>query len=299
MTEEFKPFKPKIEVEEEPESPEQKEKIEDGEVNDVENKELSDGRYPSIAEHWNSDRYKNTRRDDLIPILLDTLQIEDDHTILEPMCGTAIPSLIIKEMNPKVNICGLDFCHEMLTLIPKEKGVMRVRSNVIAMPFDDETFDRVLLRTAIYDLDRRKQRNALQEISRTMKDDAVFVLQTYVTDENTHIILNEIVNMRDKLAGNFKKMGKNRYPRYFAKKEGLEKHFEKVGLKYEIVHEFVSNIEMSKISESSESNKRQLLYFISGFSKEEREAINFKADEENNIFGYDWKGIIYKLTKEK
>lgn len=282
----FEQFDPKVE---------KKEQIEaDSTFYPLVNEQLQH-RYDRIATKWGGEEYNNTRRDDLIPTLIEAAQIENGHTVLEAMCGPAIVAQLIKEKNPTAKVCGLDFSIGMLNQIPQEGGVMRVQASVLGMPFEDELFDRILLRTAIYDLPRRMQRNALQEITRLMKNDSIFVLQTYITEANTNQILNAIPNMRDRLAGQYQDMG-NEPPRYFATKEEFEEWFEKVGLKYEIVHNFVSNIEISKIIESSESNKKQLLDFIASFSKENQKAINFKVDEEGN-YTYALPGIIYQITK--
>ncbi len=286
MSEKFEQFKPKIEQTEQVKA--------DSTFYPLVNEQLQH-RYDRIATKWGSEEYSNTRRDDLIPILIETAKIENDHTILEAMCGTAIVAQLIKSKNPTTNVCGLDFSIGMLNQVPKD--VMKVQASVLGMPFEDEIFDRILLRSAIYDLPERMQRNALQEISRLMKDDAIFVLQTYVSESSTQQSLNDIANMKDRLAGQYQDMGKES-PRYFARKEEFEKWFKAVGLKHEVIQNFSSNIMLQKASEMSEAAKKQFIDFLTSLPKEAQKNINLKIDEEG-IYTFDLPGIIYKITKTK
>lgn len=162
-------------------------------------------RYDRIATQWNSAVYANTRRDDLIPKLLSEADIKEGCRVLEAMCGTAVLAQSAKEIASGIEVCCLDFSVGMLNQIPS--GILRVQASVLGMPFEDETFDRILLRTAIYDLPKRMQRNALAEFYRVLKKDSIFVLQTYITDVSTKQVLNDIANMKDRLAGQYQDMG--------------------------------------------------------------------------------------------
>lgn len=250
-------------------------------------------RYDRIATEWCNEKYDNTRRDDLIPILIEAAQIKDEHSVLEAMCGPAMVAQVIKEKYKEAKICGLDFSIGMLNQIPKD--ILKVQASVLGMPFEDKIFDRVLLRSAIYDLPKRMQRNALHEISRIMKNDGVFIFQTYLSETHTKQVLNDIANMKDRLAGQYQDMGKES-PRYFATKEEFDEWFEKVGLKGEIVHNFSSSINLQKANEMSDSSKKQFVDFITGFSKETQESINLRLNEEGN-YTYTMTGIIYRIIK--
>ena len=191
--------------------------------------------------------------------------IEDGYKVLEAMCGTALVAQKVKDLFHDSKVCGLDFSIGMLNQIPQ--SIFRVQASVLGMPFEDETFDRVILRTALYDLPRRMQRNALAEIHRVLKSESIFAFQTYVTSSSTKQILNDIANTKDRLAGQYQDMGKEP-PRYFATTEELTDWFDKVGFKSELVHSFSSDIKLQKASEMPDEGKRQFAEFMKNLSEE-------------------------------
>lgn len=251
-------------------------------------------RYDRIATQWDSEAYANTRRDDLIPKLLEAAQIKSGHKVLEAMCGTAILAQNIKGANPTVDVCGLDFSVGMLNQVPND--IFRVQASVLGLPFEDESFDRILLRSAIYDLPRRMQRNALAELHRVLKKDSIFILQTYTTENTTRQVINAAVSMRDRLAGQYQDMGQES-PRYFATNEEFAEWFEKVGFKFEIVESFVSTINAyQKANEMSRQGKEQFSKFMSELPEETKKAIGLRVDGDGNYI-HQLAGAIYKLVK--
>ncbi len=243
---------------------------------------------------WNSAAYEGTRRDDKIPDLIKAANIAEDHTILEAMCGTGKVALKIKESFPTAKIYGLDFSQGMLKKIPDDE-VVKVESSILVTPFQDDTFDRVLLRSAIYDLPKGHQLRALKEISRIMKKDAIFILQTYITNQDTIEVLNDIANMKDRLAGQYRDMGE-KYSRYFATKDDLEGWFKKASLSFELVQDFSSNIKLQKTGEMDASAQEVFAEFMAHLPKEGQKAINLQFDEKGG-YTYDLPAVIFKLTK--
>lgn len=250
-------------------------------------------RYDRIAPKWSGEAYSNTRRDDLIPRLLEVAAIEDGHRVLEAMCGTALVAQKVEDAYPNAQVCGLDFSIGMLNQIPQ--NVFRVQASVLGMPFADETFDRIILRTAIYDLPRRMQRNALAELHRVLKKNSVFALQTYIATTDTVRILNDIANTKDRLAGQYQDMGKES-PRYFATQEEFNEWFEKVGFKASLFHSFSSEIQLQKASEMPEEGNRQFNEFMEALSGEAKKAVGLKIDGEGD-YTYELSGVIWKLVK--
>lgn len=251
-------------------------------------------RYDRIATKWNSEVYDNTRRDDLIPAILGVAGIEDQHKVLEAMCGTALLAQKAKVAHPQAKVCGLDFSIGMLNEVPVD--IFCVQASVLGAPFGDESFDRILLRNAIYDLPKRMQRNALAEISRIMKSDGIFVLQTYIVEENTKQVLNEIANMKDRLAGQYQDMGRES-PRYFATDEEFSQWFDKVGLERTTTQKFSSDIKLQKASEMSDFAKQQFSDFMVNLPEDIKKIINLRADDEGGYI-YQLPGVIYKATKK-
>lgn len=251
-------------------------------------------RYDRIATKWNSEAYDNTRRDDLIPTILDIARIEGSHRVLEAMCGTALLAQKVKDTYPSAIVCGLDFSIGMLNEVPAD--IFSVQASVLGTPFGDESFECVLLRNAIYDLPKRMQRNALAEISRIMKADGVFVLQTYVVENDTKQVLNDIANMKDRLAGQYQDMGKES-PRYFATDEEFSQWFDKVGLEHTITQKFLSDIKLQKASEMSDFAKQQFADFMVNLPENIKKAINLRTDDKEG-YTYQLPGVIYKITKK-
>lgn len=274
-------------------SPESKEAVEvDSTFYPLVNEQLQK-RYDRIATKWNSEAYDNTRRDDLIPAILEVATIEDGHQVLEAMCGTALLAQKTKVAHPHAKVYGLDFSIGMLNEVPTD--IFCVQASVLGTPFGDEQFDRVLLRNAIYDLPKRMQRNALAEISRIMKNDGTFILQTYIADEDTKQALNEIANMKDRLAGQYQDMGKES-PRYFATDEEFSQWFSRVGLEHVTTQKFFSDIKLQKASEMSDFAKQQFASFMVGLPGNTKEAINLRTDDAGG-YTYSLPGVIYKITK--
>ncbi len=248
-------------------------------------------RYDRLATQWNTEAYDKFRRDDLIPKLLDVAEIQDGHNVLEAMCGMAIVADAVKERFPSCKVYGVDFSRGMLNAIPE--GISKVQASVIAMPFQDACFDRILLRTAIYDLPRRMQLNALKEFQRILAGDGIFAFQTYHTTTATKDVLSEIVNLKDKLAGQYQDMGKEP-PRYFATCEELEEWFDKANFIFEQVYTFEGETRFQKNQEMSEEGKQMWANHVLGLSEHIKELIKLKSEEDGSLT-YSFPGVIYRL----
>lgn len=248
-------------------------------------------RYDRLATQWNTEAYDKFRRDDTIPQLLEAAQIQDGHNVLEAMCGMGIPANVVKSQFPSCNVYGLDFSRGMLNAIPE--GIYRVQASVIAMPFGDTCFDRILLRTAIYDLPRRMQLNALKEFERILANDGIFALQTYHTTQETRQTLNDIVLLKDKLAGQYQDMGKEP-PRYLATREELEEWFDKAGFTFEETYTFDGEVRFQKNQEMSEEGKKMWADYVLNLSEHNKELIKLKHEEDGSLT-YNFPGVIYRL----
>lgn len=251
-------------------------------------------RYDRIANRWNDSMYETIRRDDLIPHLLESARLRDGFRALETMCGTALLAQAIKEQYSNSIIYALDFSQGMLNMAPD--SIHKIQSSVVAMPFPDSTFDRIFLRNALYDLPKRLQLQALREIERVLRPDGIFLLQTYSTTSRTQVILNDIVNMKDKLAGQYQDMGKE-LPRYFAMREELEGWFREAGLRHEITSEFISPMRYQKNSEMSELAKQQWGAYVSSISNELQQELGLEWESDGTLT-YSFPGIVYRLMKD-
>ena len=250
-------------------------------------------RYDRIATKWNGTAYENTRRDDLLPVLIQNADLADGQRILEAMSGPARLAENVKKSFPNSHIVALDFSMGMLNEASNE--LEKVCASVLGMPFDKSTFDRILLRTAIYDLPRRLQRNALAEVCRVLKLQGVFVLQTYISESKTQKTLNDIANLKDRLAGQYQDMG-DEPPRYFATKQEFSEWFSDVGLVAQEVLTFESAIQLQKASEMSETAKAQWTGYLDALDAGTKADIGL-AVEASGSHTYKLPGVVYKLTR--
>ncbi len=278
-----KPFKPPIETE--------RKKIEcETEIYPIVNTQLQQ-RYDRIATKWGSDIYEGTRRDDLIPELIKTAGIKDGQKILETMCGTALLSKEISRLFPNCSFCALDFSRGMLNVVPD--NIKKIQSSVVAMPFADKSFDHIFLRNALYDLPKRLQLKALQEIKRILKNDGSFVLQTYYSIPETKKALNDIVNIKDLASGQYQDMGQE-CPRYFAEINELTKCFEESSFLFEKVKEFEGFIRYLRTTEMNNLGKSMWLKYIEDLPEEIKHALKLRQEEDGTLT-YNFPGVIYKL----
>lgn len=252
-------------------------------------------RYDRISAQWNSKAYEGTRRDDLILKLIEISEIEDGQKILEAMCGTALLSKELQRLFPKCQNYILDFSQGMLNMASEE--LKKVQASVVAMPFSDESFDRIFLRSAIYDLPKRMQLKALQEIRRILSTGGTFTLQTYFTDGKTFRALNDIVNIKDLASGQYQDMGKEEYPRYFATLEELKQWFDDAGFSFEQIDEFEGVITYMRTKEMTDLGKSIWIEYIENLSNEIKEAIKLRTEADGTMT-YNFPGVIFKLRKK-
>ncbi|MFA5127201.1 MAG: methyltransferase domain-containing protein [Patescibacteria group bacterium] len=251
-------------------------------------------RYDRIAIHWESTAYEGTRRDDLIPRLIELGDMRGGERVLEAMCGTAV---FLRELHAKYPECeyyALDFSRGMLNAAPET--LRKVQASVIAMPFADASFDRVFLRSAIYDLPKRLQLKALAEINRILKKSGSFVLQTFYTTDKTFKTLNDLVNIKDLASGQYLDMGQE-YPRYFSTREELESWFEEAGLSFEAFDEYSGIIRYMRAKEMTTLGQTLWLDYVKSLSAEMRKAINLQ-EEPDGTLSYSFPGVIYRLRNK-
>lgn len=252
-------------------------------------------RYDRISAQWDSKSYEGTRRDDLIPRLVEVSEIEDGQKILEAMCGTALLSKELQRLFPKNQNYALDFSQGMLNMA--SESLKKVQASVVAMPFSNESFDRIFLRSAIYDLPKRMQLKALQEINRVLARGGTFILQTYCTSEKTFRALNDIVNIKDLASGQYQDMGKEEYPRYFATSDELKQWFDAAGFSFEQLDEFEGVITYMRTKEMTDLGKSIWVEYIENLSNEIKEAIKLRTEDDGTMT-YNFPGVIFKLRKK-
>ena len=252
-------------------------------------------RYDKIAKSWNSEAYEGTRRDDLVPSLIEISEVKNGQKVLEAMSGTAILSQTLKKDFPDADVTVLDFSQGMLDTIGDD--IKKVKASAACMPFSNENFDRIFVRSALYDLPKEAQVKVLEELARVLAKDGIIVLQTYCSDSESQRVLNDIVNKKDAAAGQFQDIDGSQHPRYFATKDELQNWFEEAELSFEERGAFKGKITYLKTGEMSKNGTGEWLGYVDNLSADERAAINLREENDGTIT-YDFPGVIYRLKKE-
>ena len=249
-------------------------------------------RYDKIAAKWNSDVYEGTRRDDLIPTLIEAAKIRGDEKILEAMSGTALLSKEIHVNYPECKLYALDFSRGMLNFAADQ--IHKIQASVLAMPFANHSFDIIFLRSALYDLPKRFQLKGLQEIRRVLKPGGRFIFQTYYSPKGIGDTLNKIVNMKDLVSGQYQDIGRE-HPRYFATLEELTEWFEQAGFLYREVQKFEGYIRYLQTNEMNELGKRMWIKYITALPEAIKEKLKLKWENDQQELVYTFPGVIYVL----
>lgn len=250
-------------------------------------------RYDRIAPVWDGEVYEGTRRDDLIPLIIQSSELRDGAAILEAMSGTGQFIRAVRAAHPSVRCCALDFSRGMLNAIG-DAAIQKVHASALAMPFADGTFDRVVIRSGLFDLPKRQQIGALREVRRILRSDGSFVLQTYRTVPATHRILNELVNLKDLLAGQYEDIGPEEHPRYFATTEELSSWFAAAGFDAEALDTFEGTIRYLRTAEMPTVGKTVWRNYVERLSDTDRASINLRTELDGS-FSYGFPGAIYRL----
>ena len=106
--------------------------------------------------------------------LLRQAAVSPGDRVLDLACGTATLTIQVKKSCPDCEVVGLDGSEQILDLARKkvaEQGVDVSFVNALSteIPFDDDSFDRVLCSLLFHHLDRDGKRRTLQEVRRVLK----------------------------------------------------------------------------------------------------------------------------------
>lgn len=110
-----------------------------------------------------------------VPILLEYLELGDDLEILDCGCGQGFYMMAIRKLHAAARITGVDDDPQRL-LFAKKYGVQAnlVVGDAQALPFADESFDRVLMSEVLEHL--RDDRAGLREAFRVLKPGGVLAI---------------------------------------------------------------------------------------------------------------------------
>lgn len=106
--------------------------------------------------------------------LLTQTNIKEGQKILDFGVGTATLSIMAKKLNPQTEITGIDIDPRILALANEKTKKELVDVHLLLykggeLPFNDNSFDRVISSLVFHHLTREEKNSALKEIARVLK----------------------------------------------------------------------------------------------------------------------------------
>jgi len=123
--------------------------------------------------------------------LIEQANIESGHSILDIGCGTGTLIVTLERQYSDVRVVGLD--PDAKALERAHKKVMRAKVSVQLdhgfadeLPYDKQSFDRVLSSFMFHHLDEQERERTSREVRRVLKPGSSFHLLDFVADDTAH-----------------------------------------------------------------------------------------------------------------
>jgi len=233
----------------------------------------------------------------MLPVIIEAVSISSlpqQTKVLEAMCGTAKVGIALREAIEKsgkhCNLSLLDFSQAMLdqAAVAAEK----ICADACEMPLDSESFDLVLTRFGIHDIEQTKQLLAIREVLRVLKEDGHYVLVAFCSSAKTQFYYNRIANLKDELARN-----KDSTDRYFPTEEEYLSLLRNAGFqKINIENRFSSQIKLQGTGEMSNENGKLWAKFVSKIPSEIKKKMHIQK-QANGSFEYDFPVTVFVAEK--
>ena len=106
--------------------------------------------------------------------LVEQLQVGSGHRVLDVGCGTATLTLLIKEFHRDAEVIGIDGDPGILAIARKKAARAGLDATfahgmAFALPYADESFDRVVSSLVLHHLSRENKQRALREAWRVLR----------------------------------------------------------------------------------------------------------------------------------
>jgi len=152
------------------------------------------------------------------------VKINKNEIILDAMAGNGA---IAKELSKKdINLYVLDKSEFQINEAKNNiKNAKFYVASALKMPFKNNFFDKVFIRSSIYEVPKKQQISLYKEILRVLKKHGSFINWTWKIDETNKKTFQKLIKEKDKIAG-FDELVKNRY---FPTKEEFEEDIKKAG----------------------------------------------------------------------
>lgn len=197
--------------------------------------------------------YIHSIKDEFFDELVKIANPKSGESILDAGCGYgSVTREILKRSKDKKLYCFLaDSNHtqllraqeELTSIDSKHKSEVKFFiDNLIDTKFKENTFDSVIAKMVIHEIPFKKQQQAIENAYRILKPGGKLIIWDMALDVNTQKFIQEIIRMKDKLAG-FKTLEKNRYFLRFDEIKTLLSNsgFSKVKNEYKIISPVITH----------------------------------------------------------
>lgn len=165
--------------------------------------------------------YIHSIKDEFFEELVNITNPKSSQSILDAGCGYgSVTRELLKRKKDEKLICFLADSNYTQLLRAKEeftnldythKSELKFFiDNLIDTKFKENTFDTIIAKMVIHEIPFKKQQQAIENAYRILKPGGKLIIWDMALDKKTQNFIQEIIRMKDKLAG-FKTLEKNRY----------------------------------------------------------------------------------------
>ncbi len=139
---------------------------------------------PALSYDWLTPFYDTavrltTREKVFKKALVEQAKIKANHRVLDLACGTGTLTILIKNTQPQAAVVGIDGDAKILEIAKtkaKESGVeiQFDKGMSFDLPYEDESFDRVVSSLFFHHLTRENKLKTLREVKRVLKSNGEF-----------------------------------------------------------------------------------------------------------------------------
>ncbi len=141
---------------------------------------MKDAKYiPALSYNWLTPFYDSvvrltTREKFFKRSLLKQANVEADHRVLDLACGTGTLTILIKTMQPKADVLGIDGDPKILSIAKQKAQISALvvefdEGMSFALPYLDQSFDRVFSSLFFHHLTREDKLRTICEVGRVLK----------------------------------------------------------------------------------------------------------------------------------
>ena len=161
---------------------------------------------PSLSLGWLTSFYDpiirwTTRENTFKRSLVRQAAIQKGHRILDLGCGTATLTILIKEMHPETEVIGLDGDPKILKIARAKidkagLAITLTEGMAFALPYDNNSFDRVLSSLVFHHLTAENKKRTLGEVFRVLRPGGEFYLADFGKPGNLPMYLISLIMRR-------------------------------------------------------------------------------------------------------